>query len=220
MWATALASLVVVTVLFFTGPLLLANFLEDTLGNHLLVVTAEGAIRLGVIVAYMAGIGLLPDVRRVYEYHGAEHMTIHALEHGEPLEPQYVARHPTAHVRCGTSFLLTVVVVSIFVFAAVGNPDLWLRILSRVVLIPVIAAISYELIRLGGAFEKHRITKIIMSPNLAVQALTTKPPSEAQMEVAIRAMSEVLAAEERLAARAPEAVAQADEAIEAAPPLD
>jgi uncharacterized protein YqhQ len=151
----------------------------------------------------------MPDIRRVYEYHGAEHKSIHAYEAGDPLEPAQVQRHPTAHVRCGTSFLLTVVVVSIFVFAAVGNPDLWLRVVSRIVLIPVIASVAYEVIRLGGAFESNPITKVLMWPNLALQAITTKPPDDAQVEVAIRALKEVLAAEERAAEAAPAAVADA-----------
>jgi uncharacterized protein YqhQ len=123
LWVTAGASMTLVAVIFFAGPLLLADWHEGLLGSHLLVILIEGAIRLGVIVGYMAGIGLLPDVRRIYAYHGAEHKTIHALENGDPLEPQAIQRYPTAHVRCGTSFLLTVVVVSVFVFAAVGDLD-------------------------------------------------------------------------------------------------
>jgi uncharacterized protein YqhQ len=196
MWGVAIASLVVVGGIFFAGPLLLADFLHDLLGSDWLVIGVEGVIRLAIIVAYVGLIGLMPDVRRVYEYHGAEHKSIHALEAGDPLEPSYVQRHPTAHVRCGTSFLLTVVVVSIFVFAAVGNPDLWLRVVSRIVLIPVIASIAYEIIRLGGAFESNPVTKVLLWPNLALQAITTKPPDDSQVEVALRALKEVLAADQ------------------------
>jgi uncharacterized protein YqhQ len=184
-----------VAIIFFAGPLLLADWLESVLDDHLLVILVEGLIRLGIIVGYVGLIGLMPDVRRVYAYHGAEHKSIHALENGDPLEPEFVQRHPTAHVRCGTSFLLTVVVVSIVVFAAVGDPDLWLRIVSRIVLIPVIAAIAYEVIRLGGAFESSPITRVLMWPNLALQTLTTRQPDDAQVEVALRALKEVLAAE-------------------------
>ena len=215
MWTTALVSVAAVAAIFFAGPLLLANWLDDVIENHLLLVIVEGLIRLGIIVGYVGLIGLLPDIKRVYAYHGAEHKSIHALEHGDPLEPPYVQRYPTAHVRCGTSFLLTVVVVSIFVFAAVGDPDLWLRIVSRIALIPLIAAISYELIRLGGAFESNAVTKVLMWPNLALQALTTRQPDDAQVEVALRALKEVLAAEERL-----EGAPAAKEEAEAAPPLD
>ena len=220
LWVTAGASMTLVAVIFFAGPLLLADWLEGLVGSHLLVILIEGAIRLGVIVGYMAGIGLLPDVRRIYAYHGAEHKTIHALENGDPLEPQAIQRYPTAHVRCGTSFLLTVVVVSVFVFAAVGDQDLWLRLLSRIVLIPLIAAIAYEIIRFGGAFEANPITRLLMWPNLALQTLTTRQPDDSQVEVAIRALKEVLITEGILEREAPEVVARAEESLEAAPPLD
>ena len=220
MWAVAIASLVLVGGLFFAGPLLLANLLHDIFGSDLAVIVVEGVIRLSVIIGYVTVIGLMPDVRRVYEYHGAEHKSIHALEHGDPLEAASVQRHPTAHVRCGTSFLLTVVIVSVVVFAAVGSPDLWLRVVSRIVLIPVIASIAYELIRLGGAFEDNPITKVLMWPNLALQAITTKPPDDAQVEVALRALQEVLDAEAAFERVAPNAAAKLDAATKAAPPLD
>jgi uncharacterized protein YqhQ len=220
MWTIAIASMFIIGGIFFAGPLLIADFMESLLGAEWLVYLVEGIIRLGVIIGYVSVIGLLPDVRRVYEYHGAEHKSIHALEHGDPLDPAAVQRHPTAHVRCGTSFLLTVVIVSIFVFAAVGDQELWLRILSRIVLIPVIAAIAYEVIRLGGAFEHNPITRILMWPNLALQALTTKPPDDDQVEVALTALKHVLAAEEELERIAPELAAEVEAAAEAAPPLD
>ncbi len=197
MWVMVVGSLLIVGGIFFAGPLILADLLHGLLGSDLAVVAVEGLIRLGVIVGYVAAIGLMPDIRRVYQYHGAEHKSIHALEAGDPLEPEYVQRHPTAHVRCGTSFLLTVVVVSVFVFAAVGNPDLWLRVVSRIVLIPAIASIAYEVIRLGGAFASNPITKVLMWPNLALQSITTKPPDDDQVEVALRALKDMLAAEER-----------------------
>lgn len=192
---TMVVTMGIVVAIFFIGPLLLTGWLEDQLGSHFWVIVLEGLVRLGIIVGYVGLIGLTPDVRRVYQYHGAEHKSIHALEHGDPLDAEHVQRYPTAHVRCGTSFLLTVVVVSIVVFAAVGDQALWLRILSRVLLIPVIAAISYEIIRLGGAFESNPITKVLMWPNLALQSLTTKQPDDAQVEVALRALTEVLETE-------------------------
>jgi len=220
LWVTAFASLALIAVIFFAGPLLLADWLESVVHSHLLVVLIEGAIRLGVVVGYMAAIGLLPDVRRIYAYHGAEHKSIHALENGDPLEQPAVQRYPTAHVRCGTSFLLTVVVVSVLVFAAVGDQDLWLRVLSRIVLIPLIAAMAYELIRFGGAFESNPVTRIIMWPNLALQALTTRQPDDAQVEVALAALKEVLHREGVLERVSPQVAAQAEESVEAAPPLD
>ena len=196
---TMVVTMGIVVAIFFIGPLLLTGWLEDQLGSHFWVIVLEGLVRLGIVVGYVGLIGLTPDVRRVYQYHGAEHKSIHALENGDPLDAEHVQKYPTAHVRCGTSFLLTVVVVSILVFAAVGDQDLWLRILSRVLLIPVIAAISYEIIRLGGAFESNPITKVLMWPNLALQSLTTKQPDDQQVEVALRALNEVLAAEGVLA---------------------
>ena len=215
MWVMVVASLLIVGGIFFAGPLLLADLLHGLLGSDLAVVAVEGLIRLGVIVGYVAAIGFMPDIRRVYQYHGAEHKSIHALEAGDPLEPEHVQRHPTAHLRCGTSFLLTVVVVSVFVFAAVGNPDLWLRVVSRIVLIPAIASIAYEVIRLGGAFASNPVTKVLMWPNLALQSITTKPPDDEQVEVALRALKDMLAAEERAEQAAP----VASEA-EAAPAVD
>jgi len=192
---TMVITMSIVVAIFFVGPLLLTGWLEDQVGSHLWVIVLEGLVRLAIIIGYVGLIALMPDVRRVYQYHGAEHKSIHALEHGDPLEPAQVQKYPTAHVRCGTSFLLTVVVVSILVFAAVGDQDLWLRILSRVLLIPVIASISYEVIRLGGAFESNPITKVLMWPNLALQSLTTRQPDDQQVEEALRALGEVLAAE-------------------------
>ena len=216
MWVMVVGSLVIVGGIFFAGPLILADLLHDLLGSDIAVVAVEGLIRLGVIVGYVAAIGLMPDIRRVYQYHGAEHKSIHALEAGDPLEPEYVQRHPTAHVRCGTSFLLTVVVVSVFVFAAVGNPDLWLRVVSRIVLIPAIASIAYEMIRLGGTFASNPITKVLMWPNLALQSITTKPPDDDQVEVALRALKDMLAAEER----AEQATMPVASDSEAAPAVD
>lgn len=193
--AMGFTALAIVAVLFFAGPVLLTGWLENWIGSSVVVVLIEGVVRLAMLLAYLALIGLIPDIRRVYAYHGAEHKSIHALEAGDPLEPPSVQRHPTAHVRCGTSFLLTVVVVSVVVFAALGAPDLWLRVLSRVVLIPVIAAIAYELIRLGGRFYNNPVARVLMWPNLALQALTTRQPDDEQVEVALRALREVLEAE-------------------------
>lgn len=221
MWAMAVVSLVIVSALFFAGPLLLADLLNRLFGgHHLLVVLVEGLIRLAIVISYVGLIGLLPDIKRVYAYHGAEHKSIHALENGDPLETAFVQRYPTAHVRCGTSFLLTVVFVSILVFAAVGNPDLWLRGVSRIVLIPVIASISYEGIRLGGAFKTNPITQLLMWPNLALQSLTTREPDDGQVEVALTALKEMLAAEEALDTVGPGEKVKAEKTAAEAPPLD
>ncbi|MCH7522982.1 MAG: DUF1385 domain-containing protein [Chloroflexi bacterium] len=190
-----LAALVVVAAIFFAGPVLLTSWLEGRIDSSVVVVVIEGLIRLAILVAYIGLIGLVPDIRRVYAYHGAEHKSIHALEAGDPLEPSAVQRHPTAHVRCGTSFLLTIVVVSVVLFAALGSQELWMRVASRVVLIPVIAAIAYELIRLGGRFYGNPVARVLMWPNLALQKLTTRQPDDSQVEVALRALREVMALE-------------------------
>ena len=147
LWGTVVLALTFVTAIIFIGPVLLIGRLESALGNERLAALIEGIIRLLVLLAYLFLIGLVPDIRRVFAYHGAEHKSINALEDGAPLEVKAVQRYSTAHPRCGTSFLLVVVAISIVLFVLVGLPPLWERILSRVVLIPVIAAISYEIIR-------------------------------------------------------------------------
>ncbi len=202
-----LAALVVVAAIFFAGPVLLTSWLEGRIDSSVVVVVIEGLIRLAILVAYIGLIGLVPDIRRVYAYHGAEHKSIHALEAGDPLEPPAVQRHPTAHVRCGTSFLLTIVVVSVVVFAALGSQELWMRVASRVVLIPVIAAIAYEPIRLGGRFYGNPVARVLMWPNLALQKLTTRQPDDSQVEVALRALREVMAQEGMQPAEAVESTA-------------
>src|SRR3972149_1109493 len=135
-----LTALALVAVLFFAGPVLLTGWLDNMIESSLLVVTIEGLIRLAILLAYIGFIGLIPDIRRVYAYHGAEHKCIHALEAGDPLEPPSVQRHPTAHVRCGTSFLLTVVVVSVVVFAGLGSPDPRLRGGSGLAPVPLLGS--------------------------------------------------------------------------------
>lgn len=211
-----LAALVVVAAIFFAGPVLLTSWLEGRIDSSVVVVVIEGLIRLAILVAYIGLIGLVPDIRRVYAYHGAEHKSIHALEAGDPLEPPAVQRHPTAHVRCGTSFLLTIVVVSVVLFAALGSQELWMRVASRVVLIPVIAAIAYELIRLGGRFYGNPVARVLMWPNLALQKLTTRQPDDSQVEVALRALREVMALEGMQPAEAVESTATS-QALEGRP---
>jgi uncharacterized protein YqhQ len=180
--------------IFFVTPLAIVGLAEHLLGgtSTLWSNLAEGVIRLILLVGYVALIGLMPDVQRVYAYHGAEHMTIHAWEHNDPLDPAHVGKYPPAHPRCGTAFLLEVVAISVVLFALLGTPDLWLRILSRIVLIPVIAGIAYELLRLGGKYPESPLMKAIVAPGLWLQSLTTRYPDEAQMEVAIASMHELL----------------------------
>jgi len=179
--------------LFFLLPLGAVGAAQRWLGDGWLSLTAEGLLRLGLLLGYLALIGRIPDVRRVFEYHGAEHKAINALEAGDPLDVAHVRRASKVHTRCGTGFLLIVVVLSIVVFALVGNPPLALRILSRVALVPVIAALAYELMRLGAANYRLRVVRWLMAPSLALQGLTTREPDEAEMECAITALERVLA---------------------------
>jgi uncharacterized protein YqhQ len=192
-WTTVTLALIFGIGIFFVTPLAVVGLAEQFVGAHTLWSNlAEGLIRLALLVGYVALIGLMPDVKRVYAYHGAEHMTIHAWEHNDPLDPEHVAHYSPAHPRCGTAFLLEVVAISIVLFALLGTPDLWLRILSRVLLIPVIAGIAYELLRLGGRYPNSPLLKLVIAPGLLLQALTTRYPDATQMEVAIASMKELL----------------------------
>jgi uncharacterized protein YqhQ len=196
-WTTVAIAMIFGIGIFFVTPLAVVGIAEQFLGAHTVWSNlAEGLLRLVLLVGYVALIGLMPDVKRVYAYHGAEHMTIHAWEHNDPLDPQHVSQYSPAHPRCGTAFLLEVVAISIVLFALLGTPDLWLRVLSRILLIPVIAGIAYELLRLGGKYPNSLLMKIIVAPGLALQSLTTRYPDESQMEVAIASMEELLKREE------------------------
>jgi uncharacterized protein YqhQ len=192
-WTTVAVAMIFGVGVFFVTPLAIVGFAEHFVGPHSLWSNlAEGVIRLVLLVGYVALIGLTPDVKRVYAYHGAEHMTIHALEHNDPLDPAHVSQYPPAHPRCGTAFLLEVVAISVVLFTLLGTPDLWLRVVSRILLIPVIAGVAYELLRLGGKYPDSAFMKAIVAPGLLLQALTTRYPDESQMEVAIASMEELL----------------------------
>jgi uncharacterized protein YqhQ len=186
-------------MLFKVGPALLTNFLPiDSTG---LFVVVEGVIRVAVFVAYILVISLLPDLRRVFQYHGAEHKAINALEGGADLTPANVQKFSLIHPRCGTAFLLWVMVIAIFVFAFVGRPVWYWLIVSRILLLPVIAGLAYELIRYAGKHQDNRVLMTLLAPGLWLQRLTTREPSDDQVEVSIRALRSVL---EREAAETPE----------------
>jgi uncharacterized protein YqhQ len=159
-------------------------------------------IRVTLFVVYLTAISLLPDLRRVFQYHGAEHKAINAYEAGEELEPETVQRHSLIHPRCGTAFLLWVMVIAIFVFAFFGRPAWYWLIATRILLLPVIAGLAYELIRFAGKHQRNRILMTLLAPGLWLQRLTTRQPSLDQIEVSIRALKEVLALEDRAAAEA------------------
>lgn len=192
-------SLLIGVAVFFVGPVLASRSLESALESDLAANAIEGAIRLALFVGYLLLIGQMSDIRRVFMYHGAEHMTVHAKENGEPLEVENVRRYPPEHPRCGTAFLLVLVVVAVVVFVFVGRDPLWWLLASRVVLIPFIAAASYELIRLSGRHQGNPLVRIITGPSLALQTLTTRQPEDDQIEVAIRAMTVAIHADEERA---------------------
>ena len=182
--------------LFFLVPVFASRPLEGLLGSDIVSNLVEGLIRLALFLGYVVLIGRMDQIRRVFMYHGAEHMTVHAKEQDDPLEVESVRKYPTAHPRCGTAFLLVVMVVAILVFALVGREPLWWLIASRVVLIPFVAAVSYEAIRLSGRYHHNRIVRLISSPSLALQVLTTRQPDDDQIEVAIASMKHALATDE------------------------
>src|SRR5438094_2746932 len=182
---------------FKVGPALITDQLPIRTGEYFVVV--EGLIRVSMFVGYLALISLLPDLRRVFQYHAAEHKAINAYEAGEPLEPQIVQRYSLIHPRCGTAFLLWVMVLAVFVFAFFGRPAWYWLIATRILLLPVIAGIAYELIRFAGKHTGNRILMTLLAPGLWLQRLTTREPTLDQLEVSIRALREVLEREGRTA---------------------
>ncbi len=178
--------------LFFLAPLFLTGLFKGQLGTGFAFWVVEGLVRVSIFIAYLVIITQFRDLRRVFEYHGAEHMSIHALEHGDELTPENVGKYRTMHLRCGTSFLLIVLVVSVFVFALVRWPSWYWLVLSRIVLVPLIAGISYEIIKWAGRHEDNRFVRFVMMPGLALQWLTTKQPDRGQIEVAIAALDKVI----------------------------
>jgi len=200
-YATLAVSLVFSVGLFFILPTAAASGLEHLLGlteQSFLVNLLEGVVRLLLIIGYIVVIGLMPDVKRLFGYHGAEHKTINAYEAGAELTPEVVAKYPIEHPRCGTAFLLVVAVVSVLVFSVLGRPPLIWLILSRILLVPVIAGIAYEYIRFTAKHMNNPIIRLIIIPNLALQHLTTRTPDLTMIEVAIAAFKRVLVSEEIL----------------------
>ena len=200
-WAMVLTMAVALALgigIFLVLPLLAVRLLEPFVASLLVSNLIEGAIRLVILVGYVAGISMMRDIRRVYAYHGAEHMAVHTYEAGQPLTVDNVRRHPTPHPRCGTAFLITVAIVSVAAFAildAVLGTELYWRVLSRIVPVPVVAAVSYEIIRFAGAHRGAWFGRILSAPGLWLQRITTRQPDEDQIEVAIAAMEAALAAD-------------------------
>src|SRR5215210_7414607 len=183
-------------LLFKVSPALITSWLPiDGTGAFVVV---EGLVRVTLFIGYLLAIGFMPDLKRVFQYHAAEHKAINAYEAGEPLEPEIVARQSLLHVRCGTAFLLYVMVIGIFVFAFFGQPDWHVLIASRILALPLIAGIAYEIIRFAGKHPQHPVLRPLLMPGLWLQRLTTREPSLDQIEVSVRALKEVLRLEGRI----------------------
>ncbi len=193
--AIALGGALVFSILFFkVVPGVAASLvpIDDTF----LFVLLEGLIRVALFIGYLLVLSLLPDLRRVFQFHAAEHMALNALEAGAPRSAEAAAQHSRIHLRCGTAFLLWVMVIAIIVFAFVGRPDLWLVIASRILLVPVIAGLAYEVIRLAGRYGANPLVRAVLWPGLLLQRLTTRPADAEHLEVAVAALDAVLAREE------------------------
>ncbi len=193
-WLILILALGMVVGLFFILPLLLTRLLH--IQSSILFNLVDGLIRVAFFVIYLRLMGLMKDLKRVFAYHGAEHKTVNAYEAGVPLQVDSVRRYSTAHVRCGTSFLFAVVIISVLVFALAGLHATWLMILSRIVLVPVIAGISYEIIYFAGRHSDNVISRIVSRPGLWLQSLTTREPDDSQIEVAIAALNKVIESEQ------------------------
>lgn len=200
-WLIVAVALVLAVVLFFITPLFLTRLLN--INSSLLFNLVDGFIRVAIFIAYLKVMTLLPDIKRVFAYHGAEHKVVNAYEAGVPLEVEAVKGYSKAHVRCGTSFIFAVLIISIVAFALIGLHSLWLMVLSRIVLIPVIAALGYEVIYFGARHINNGLVRAVLTPGLWLQALTTREPDDSQLEVALAALKGVVEADQ------PEEAAQA-----------
>lgn len=191
-WLMVTIAVALAVGLFFLLPLFLTRLINPYISSALMFNLIEGLIRLVIFIAYLKIVGLMPDIRQVFTYHGAEHKAVNALEHGVPLEIEAVRKHDKAHIRCGTSFLFAVLIVAIIVFALIGRPDLWLMVLSRIILIPLIAAIGYEVTYFGARHSKNALVRAVLIPGLLLQSLTTREPDDNQLEVALSALKKVV----------------------------
>lgn len=197
MAGTLAVSLLFVVGVFFLLPMFLVGLLDRYISSAAVSTLLEGLVRIGLFVGYLGLISLMPDIRRVFAYHGAEHKTVHAYEAGVPLEPQAVQAFSTAHTRCGTSFLLVVMVIYVFLTVLMGRPSIWVRLLSRLVLVPVVAGLSYEWLKFSARHTDHPLVKVMVAPGMALQRLTTREPDDDMVQVAIVALERVLALDGR-----------------------
>jgi uncharacterized protein YqhQ len=214
-WTTVAVALAFMVGIFFVLPVLVAGGFELVVGTQSTVVhnVVEGAARLTLFIAYIWGIGKMRDIQRVFGYHGAEHKTINAYEAGAELTPESVQKFTLLNPRCGTTFLLIVLVMATLVFILIGKLPFVLMVLSRIVLVPLIAAIAYEFIRLMANLYGHPIVRAIMAPGIALQKMTTRPPDLSMIEVGIVALKAVLVADGVLQPAPAEALQPAEEPI-------
>ena len=197
---------VVAALAFFVGiPYLATQAARQVIESSVLLNIAEGLLRMVLFLGYLGAISLAPDIRRVFMYHGAEHMTIHAFEHGEELVPARIEKYPTAHPRCGTAFLLFVVVVSIALFAFLPRTNIFVDLVARLALIIPVGSISYEVLRFGAAHETNPLMRIVVAPGLLLQGITTRRPDPGMIEVAVASLQEALAGDAEAAAITPAA---------------
>lgn len=196
-WGMMAFAVILAVGLFFIAPLFLTKLIDSYLPNTLAFTVIEGVIRLAIFLGYLKIIGLMPDIKRVFAYHGAEHKAVNAHEAGVPMEVEAIKAYSRAHVRCGTSFLFLVLIVAIIVFTFTGRQTLWLMVLSRVLLLPVIMGIGYEVIYFGARHTRNWLMKIILAPGLLLQSMTTGEPDDRQLEVAIAAMNKALEMDNR-----------------------
>lgn len=189
-WLVVLGAMAFAIGVFFVGPVIVTSPLDGRWPTWA-VIACEGGIRISLLLGYVWGVGRTEGVRRVFQYHGAEHMTIAAHEDGRDLTVPAIRRYPKEHPRCGTSFLLTVALVSIVVFAFAGREPLWWRFASRLVLVPLVAAVSYEVIRFAGTHQRWPVIRWLFAGNIALQHLTTRPPDDEQIQVAVAALNRI-----------------------------
>jgi len=193
MWVgTVVVALVFAVALFFVVPVSLTSLIKHQLGSSLLFWLVEGCLRTGIFLAYLMLLSKLRDLRRVFEYHGAEHKVISCYEAGDELVPSRAKLYSRLHPRCGTSFLLIVMIMAIFVFAPIGLPAWWILVITRIVGVPVIAGLSFEVIKWAGRNRRRRWVQMVMYPGLQLQRLTTREPDLDQLAVSIAALSAVL----------------------------
>lgn len=187
---TMVISIILATGIFMVFPTWVSTLMKPLLGNGIWMALFEGVLRIVIFIAYVGLISLMPDIKRTYMYHGAEHKCINCIEHGLPLTVENVMKSSKEHKRCGTSFLLIVMVISILFFLVIRPETLWLRLVSRILLIPVIAGVSFEFLRLAGNSD-NPVVNLLSKPGLMLQGLTTKEPDEKMAEVAICAVEAV-----------------------------